>query len=96
KTYHGYRLQRLSGRWVLVPPDRQDQPVQPELGNAGAGRVVIVRKNRMREVPGTAPPKKKKCSSGRPAPWERDPFDERYVAKELPREEQLTRGASGS
>lgn len=74
KTYHGYQLERVGERWILKPPpDLGQQALQPELG-AAANRVGIIRRNRIRDIPGTAPSKKKKKRHSGRAPWEKDPF----------------------
>ncbi|HEX2052958.1 MAG TPA: DUF222 domain-containing protein [Actinomycetota bacterium] len=57
KTYHGYRLERIAGRWILTPPpDLGQQALQPEFTGS---RMTLVRRNRIREMPGKAPPKKR-------------------------------------
>lgn len=81
KTHHGYRLERVGGRWTLIPPDDLgDRPVQPELSASG---LPIVRHKPIRRRPGTAPPKKKKRrNTGRPAPWQKDPFEALFEGHE--------------
>ncbi len=81
KTHHGYKLERVGGRWILVAPkDLGEKPVQPELSTGG---IPIVRQKRIRQIRGTAPPKKiKKKRSERPAPWEKDPFQALFAGHE--------------
>ena len=88
KTYHRHRLKRHKGRWLLLPPDKNDgepKPVQPELtggrnrlgegstgsvggvvDSSGHPSVFVEQKNRIREVPGTAPPRKRRRNRGGP------------------------------
>ena len=86
KTYHGYRLERANGRWVLSPPQQPGPgPVQPALiaGRPGAegssGRrlpqLTLVRKNPIRQVPGSAGPRKRKGSWGSRPRHGQDPND---------------------